>query len=163
MLISSPQLEAKTAGDLIKLARESPSELAYGSFGTGSINHLAVELLQSMAGIRANHFRIAARRPAMTDLIASRIQFTIDGPAALPFIRAGTVKLLGVGSRQRWGVFPDAPTISECGVPGLRVAHLVRPVRAGRHAGTVVDYLNSKLNAGVGSRTGQGKLGEAGR
>ena len=146
MLIAAPQLEAKTAGDLIKLAREKPGELAYGSYGTGSINHLAVELLQSMANIKVNHIPYRGSAPAMTDLIANRIQFTIDGPAALGFIRAGTVKLLGVGSSKRWGVFPDAPTIAEGGVPGyesLTWFGLFAP------AGTpkpVVAYLNGKLN-----------------
>jgi tripartite-type tricarboxylate transporter receptor subunit TctC len=146
MLISSPKLEANSVGDLIKLAREKPGELAYGSYGTGSINHLAIELFQSMAGIKTNHIPYRGSAPAMTDLIAGRIQFTIDGPAALSFIRGGTVKLLAVGSSKRWDVFPDKPTIAEAGVPGyesLTWFGLFAP------AGTpmpVVTLLNAKLN-----------------
>jgi tripartite-type tricarboxylate transporter receptor subunit TctC len=162
MLISSPQLEAKTAGDLIRLARDKPGELAYGSYGTGSINHLAVELLRSLAGIKANHIPYRGSAPAMTDLIANRIQFTIDGPAALPFIRAGTVKLLGVGSKERWNVFPDAPTIAEGGVPGyesLTWFGLFAP------AGTpkpVVAYLNSRLNTVLQSNRSKETLAKLG-
>ena len=121
--------------------------MAYGSFGTGSINHLAIELLSSRwRTSRPTTFRIAVLRPAMTDLIAGRIQYTIDGPAALSFIRAGTVKLLAVGSSQRWAVFPDTPTVAEAGVPGyesLTWFGLFAP------AGTpkpVVTLLNAKLN-----------------
>jgi tripartite-type tricarboxylate transporter receptor subunit TctC len=146
MLIASPTLEVASVGDLIKLAREKPGELAYGSFGTGSINHLAIELFQSMAGIKTNHIPYRGSAPAMTDLIAGRIQYTIDGPAALTFIRANTVKFLAVGSSKRWDFFPDKPTISESGVPGyesLTWFGLFAP------AGTppaIVKLLNGKLN-----------------
>ena len=155
MLISSPKFEANSVGDLIRLAREKPGELAYGSYGTGSINHLAIELFQSMAGIKTNHIPYRGSAPAMTDLIAGRIQFTIDGPAALSFIRGGTVKLLAVGSSKRWDVFPDKPTIAEAGVPGyesLTWFGLFAP------AGTpmpVVTLLNAKLNEVLKSRRSQ--------
>ena len=118
MLVTSQKFEANSVGDLIKMAREKPGEIAYGSFGVGSINHLASELFQSMAGVKTNHIPYRGSAPALTDLIGGRIQYTIDGPAALSFIRAGTVKLLAVGSLKRWSDFPNAPTMSEAGVPG---------------------------------------------
>ena len=162
MLIAAPQLEARTAGDLIKLARDKPGELAYGSYGTGSINHLAVELLQSMTGIKVNHIPYRGSAPAMTDLIANRIQFTIDGPAALPFIRAGTVKLLAVGSSKRWGVFPDAPTIAESGIPGyesLTWFGLFAPAGTPK---SVVAFLNGKLNTALKSDRSKETLAKLG-
>jgi tripartite-type tricarboxylate transporter receptor subunit TctC len=149
MLIAAPDLPASSTADLIKLAREKPGELAFGSFGTGSINHLAIELLQSMANIKTNHIPYRGSAPAMTDLIAGRIQYTIDGPAALSFIKANTVKLLGVGSARRWSVFPDKPTISESGVAGYEALTwfgLFAPAGTPR---TIVDQLNSKLNASL--------------
>jgi tripartite-type tricarboxylate transporter receptor subunit TctC len=150
MLIASPNLEANSVADIIKLARAKPGELAFGSYGTGSINHLAVELFQSMADIKTNHIPYRGSAPAMTDLIAGRIQYAIDGPAALSFIRAGTAKLLAVGSSQRWGVFPDKPTIAEA-VPGyesLTWFGLFAP------AGTpkpILSLLNAKLNQALKS------------
>jgi tripartite-type tricarboxylate transporter receptor subunit TctC len=149
MLIAAPTLPAASAADLIKLARDKPGELAFGSFGTGSINHLAIELFQHMASIKTNHIPYRGSAPAMTDLIAGRIHYTIDGPAALSFIRNNTVKLLGVGSSKRWTVFPDVPTIAEAGVPGyesLTWFGLFAP------AGTpkpVIEMLNGKLNAAL--------------
>ena len=163
MLVTSPKFEANSVADLIKMAREKPGELAYGSFGTGSINHLAIELFQSMAGVKTNHIPYRGSAPAMTDLIAGRIQYTIDGPAALSFIRAGTVKLLAVGSSKRWSVFPDTPTIAEAGVPGyesLTWFGLFAP------AGTpkpVVALLNDKLNEAVKSAKLEGGLRQARR
>jgi tripartite-type tricarboxylate transporter receptor subunit TctC len=149
MLISSSQFEANSVADLIRSGKEKPGSLAYGSFGTGSINHLAIELFLSMAGLQATHVPYRGSAPAMTDLIAGRIQFTIDGPAALSFIRAGTVKLLATGGSRRWGVFPDKPTIAEAGVPGyesLTWFGLFAP--AGTPAPAVA-LLNAKLNDAI--------------
>jgi tripartite-type tricarboxylate transporter receptor subunit TctC len=145
-LIASPTLDVATVGDLIKLAHARPGELAYGSFGTGSINHLAIELFQSMAGIRTNHVPYRGSAPAMTDLIAGRIQYSMDGPAALTFIRAGTVKFLAIGSRKRWGFFPDKPTISESGVPNYESLTWFGLFAPAGTPGAVVKLLNGKLN-----------------
>ena len=149
MLISSKQFEANSVADLIKIAKAKPGSLSFASYGTGSINHLAIELLQSMAGIEATHVPYRGSAPAMTDLIAGRIQFTIDGPAALSFIRADTIKLLATGGSKRWSVFPDKPTIAEAGVPGyesLTWFGLFAP--AGTPA-PVVAMLNAKLNEAI--------------
>ncbi len=161
MLIAAPDLPASSTADLIKLAREKPGELAFGSFGTGSINHLAIELLQSMANIKTNHIPYRGSAPAMTDLIAGRIQYTIDGPAALSFIRANTVKLLGVGSARRWNVFPDKPAISESGVPGYEALTWFGLFAPAGTPQTIVDQLNSKLNASLvtSARESFAKLG----
>jgi tripartite-type tricarboxylate transporter receptor subunit TctC len=146
MLIVSPTLQANSVADFIRLAKEKPGELAYGSFGTGSINHLASELLQSMADIKTNHIPYRGSAPALTDLIAGRIQYTIDGPAALPFINAGTVKLLAVGSSQRWNVYPNTPTIAEAGVPGYEALTWFGLFAPAGTPKPVVSYLNAKLN-----------------
>jgi tripartite-type tricarboxylate transporter receptor subunit TctC len=146
MLIASPKLEVNSLGDLIKLARERPGELAYGSFGTGSINHLAIELFASMAGIRTNHIPYRGSAPLMTDLIAGRIHYTMDGPAALSFIRAGSVKLLAVGSSKRWGFFPDKPTIAESGVPGYEALTWFSLFAPAGTPPAIVKLLNGRLN-----------------
>ena len=150
LLITWPKLQVNTVEDLIMTAHEKPGELAYGSFGTGSINHMAIELFQSMAGIRTNHVPYRGSAPAMTDLIAGRIQYSLDGPAALSFIRADTVRFLGIGSMKRWAVFPDTPTISESGVPGyesLTWFGLFAPAGTPR----TVAYLNARLNEALES------------
>lgn len=149
MLISSAQFGANSVADLIKAGKDKPDSLSFGSYGTGSINHLAIELFLSMAGIQATHVPYRGSAPAMTDLIAGRIQFTIDGPAALSFIRAGTVKLLATGGSERWNVFPEKPTIAEAGVPGyesLTWFGLFAP--AGTPA-PIVALLNAKLNEAI--------------
>jgi tripartite-type tricarboxylate transporter receptor subunit TctC len=146
MLVTSQKFEADSVGDLIKMAREKPGEIAYGSFGVGSINHLASELFQSMAGIKTNHIPYRGSAPALTDLIGGRIQYTIDGPAALSFIRAGTVKLLAVGSLKRWSDFPNAPTMSEAGVPGYEATTWFGLFAPAGTPKPIVAFLNEKLD-----------------
>src|ERR1700730_3342568 len=162
LLIASPTLDVATVGDLIKLAHARPGELAYGSFGTGSINHLAIELFQSMAGIRTNHVPYRGSAPAMTDLIAGRIQYSMDGPAALTFIRAGTVKFLAIGSRKRWGFFPDKPTISESGVPNYESLTWFGLFAPAGTPGAVVNLLNGKLNEALAADHVKGSFNQLG-
>jgi tripartite-type tricarboxylate transporter receptor subunit TctC len=120
VLIVPPSSPAQTVGDLIAMARHAPGELSFGSYGTGSINHLAAELFDSMAGIKANHIPYRGAAPALTDLVAGRLHYTFDGVAtSLGYARAGTIRMLGVTAPQRASILPDLPTIAEQGLPGF--------------------------------------------
>jgi tripartite-type tricarboxylate transporter receptor subunit TctC len=146
LLITHPSVPARSAKELIALARSKPGELNYASFGNGSINHLGAELFNAMANIEVRHIPYRGGAPALADLIAGRTQYTFDGTAALPAIRAGQVKLLAVGSAQRWHVFPDVATVHESALPGFDLATwygLFAPAKTPR---PVIDFLNAKLN-----------------
>ena len=148
LLIVPPTLPAKSVAELIALARSKPGELSFGSYGTGSINHLGAELFNSMAGIQTNHIPYRGSAPAMTDLLAGRLHYLFDGVStSLGYMQAGTVRSLGVAAPARSPILPQQPTISEAGLPGFDTMvwfGLFAP------AGTpkpVVDLLNSKANA----------------
>src|SRR4030095_3431179 len=95
LLIVPPSLPAKSVTELIALARSKPGELSFGSYGTGSINHLGAELFNSMAGIQANHVPYRGSAPAITDLIAGRLHYLFDGVStSLGYMQAGTVRSL---------------------------------------------------------------------
>src|SRR5689334_9507532 len=81
VLAANNAVPVKTAADLIALAKAKPGELSFGSYGTGSSNHLVAELFNSMAGIEANHIPYRGSAPMMTDLIGGRIQFPFRGLA----------------------------------------------------------------------------------
>src|SRR3954467_12027869 len=120
VLAANNALPVRTAADLIALAKAKPGELSFGSYGTGSSNHLVAELFNRMAGIQANHIPYRGSAPMMTDLIGGRIQYAFDGVATtLGYIRGGTVRLLGVSGAKRSPVLPDDPTIAESAVPGF--------------------------------------------
>jgi tripartite-type tricarboxylate transporter receptor subunit TctC len=164
LLLIVPQASpVKNVGELIALGRSRPGELSFASYGTGSINHLGAELFNSMAGIQANHVPYRGSAPAMTDLIAGRIDYMFDGVStSLGYLQAGTIRVLGVAGPNRSPVVPDQPTIAEAGLPGYDTMvwfGLFAP------AGTpkpVVELLNRKTNAVLASpqvRKGLEKLG----
>jgi tripartite-type tricarboxylate transporter receptor subunit TctC len=152
LLIVPPSLPVKNVSDLIALGRSRAGELSFGSYGTGSINHLGAELFNSMAKIQANHVPYRGSAPAMTDLIAGRLNYMFDGVStSLGYLQAGTIRVLGVAGPDRSPVLPDQPTISEAGLPGYDTMvwfGLFAP------AGTpqpIIDVLNSKTNAVLAS------------
>jgi tripartite-type tricarboxylate transporter receptor subunit TctC len=147
VLLANNTVPAKSTAELIALAKAKPGELSFGSYGTGSSNHLVAELLNTMAGIRTNHVPYRGSAPMMTDLIGGRIQFAFDGVAAtLGYIRGGSVRLLGVSSMKRTPLHPDEPTIAESAVPGFNASvwfGLFAPAGTPKAA---VDLLNGKIN-----------------
>jgi tripartite-type tricarboxylate transporter receptor subunit TctC len=162
MLIAGPQANVKSVGDLVAAAKARPEQLSFGSFGTGSINHLAAELFNSMAGIKTIHVPYRGSAPAMTDLIGGRIDFAFDGPTALSYINAGTVSLLGVANPTRWSVLPDRPTVSESGVPGFVTITWFGLFAPAGTPKPIVDLLNSKMNVALSSaatKEGLAKIG----
>jgi tripartite-type tricarboxylate transporter receptor subunit TctC len=149
MLLASNSFEAKSVKELIALAKAKPGQLNYASYGNGSINHLAGELFASLADIDVTHVPYRGSAPAMTDLIAGRVQYTFDGPAALGQVKGGKVRLLAVTGRQRWSVFPDVPTVAESGVPGFDVVTWFGLFAPGGTPRPIVDLLNAKANAAI--------------
>lgn len=120
VLAVHPDVPAKTIADLIKLARDQPGKLNFGSPGTGTPPHLAGELFKRMAGLDLVHVPFKGGAPAMAELIAGRLTFTIEGPAIqLQQIKAGRLRALAITSAERVATLPDIPTVAEAGVPGF--------------------------------------------
>jgi tripartite-type tricarboxylate transporter receptor subunit TctC len=119
LLVVHPSVPAKSVGELVAHAKANPGQLNFGSSGTGSPQHLGNELLQQIAGIKMSHVPYKGAAPAVTDLLAGRIQVWIGASnSLLPHIRAGTVRVLGTTASQRFSVLADTPTVAEAGVPG---------------------------------------------
>lgn len=106
--------------DLVALARQRPGQITYGSFGPGSLAHLTVEVLQLAANVRFEHVPYRGAAPMMTDLLAGRIGFGMSSPpTAVPAVREGRVRGIGVTSRERISALPDTPSLVESGYPDL--------------------------------------------
>jgi tripartite-type tricarboxylate transporter receptor subunit TctC len=121
-LIINPTLPAKTLAEFIAYAKSKPGELAYGSAGNGSPQHLGAEMLRSAAGIDIRHVPYRGSVPAMLDVIAGHIPFMIvDLQPALQQIREGKVRVLGVTTPKRVAAAPDIPTLAEAGLPGFEL------------------------------------------
>jgi tripartite-type tricarboxylate transporter receptor subunit TctC len=120
-LIINPQIPAKTLSEFIAYAKANPG-LAYGSAGNGSPQHLGAEMLKAAAGIEIRHVSYRGSVPAMLDVIAGHIPFmVVDLQPALPQIREGSVRVLGVTTAKRVAAAPDIPTLAEGGLPGYEL------------------------------------------
>jgi len=120
-LIVNPQLPVKTLAEFIAYAKSNPG-LAYGSAGIGSPQHLGSAMLQAAAGIDIRHVPYRGSVPAMLDVIAGHISFMVmDLQPALPQMRDGKVRVLGVTTAKRVTAAPDIPTLAEGGLPGYEL------------------------------------------
>jgi tripartite-type tricarboxylate transporter receptor subunit TctC len=118
-----PSLPAKTVAEFVAYAKQNPGKLNFGSAGTGGTIHLAGEMFKQMAGIDMVHVPYKGAGPALTDLLSGNIQVMFDTlSTALPPIKSGLLRPLGVSSGQRSPDLPDVPTIAESGYPDYRVS-----------------------------------------
>ena len=115
-----PSVPAKTVAEFVAYAKQNPGKLNFGSAGTGGTIHLAGEMFKQMAGIEMTHVPYKGAGPALTDLLSGNIQVMFDSMGtALPPVKAGLLRPLGVSSTQRSPDLPDVPTIAESGLPGF--------------------------------------------
>ncbi|MGZ5124573.1 MAG: tripartite tricarboxylate transporter substrate binding protein [Burkholderiales bacterium] len=122
-LVVHPSVPAKTAKDLVAIARAKPGQLNYTSSGVGSINHMAMEVFKSAAKIDAVHIPHKGMAPALTDLMAGNVQIVIVSlPSVTAQMKSGRLRALGVTSAKRTTFMPELPTISESGVPGYEAS-----------------------------------------
>jgi tripartite-type tricarboxylate transporter receptor subunit TctC len=120
VLLAGPKLRAASVQDVIAQARERPGGIAIASQGNGTLSHLAAELFKSMAKIDLLHVPYKGTAPAMTDLLGGQVELMFDNLiTAMPHVKSGKLRLLGVGGEQRIAAFPDVPAISEL-LPGFR-------------------------------------------
>lgn len=109
----------KTMADLLKAAREQPGKINYGSSGTGSVLHLAGELLKSKAGVDMMHIPYKGGNALITDVMSGQIQVSFLAiPSALAQVQAGKLRALAVSTPDHVAVLPDVPTLDEAGVKG---------------------------------------------
>lgn len=119
ILVVHPSLPARSVKELIALAKARAGEIAFASGGHGSYSHLSLELFNTMAGIRMLHVPYKGSGPAVIDLLAGHVSAMISNAlSAIPHVRSGRLRALGVTSAKRAAVMPDVPAIAEAGVPG---------------------------------------------
>jgi tripartite-type tricarboxylate transporter receptor subunit TctC len=118
VLVAHPSVPVNSVKELIALAKSKPGTLTFASAGNGQSNHLSGEIFKSMAGIDMVHVPYKGSAPGMTDTIAGNISVMfVDILSALPQIKAGRLKALGVTGSVRSPALPDVPTIQESGLP----------------------------------------------
>ena len=122
VLVVHPSLPATSVKELIDYAKKNPGKLSYGTPGVGNPNHVGGLLLNRMAGIDLVHVAYKSGPPALIDLLGGQILVAmLSMSTAMPQVRSGKLRLLGVLEAQRAKGAPDTPTIAEAGVPGYAV------------------------------------------
>ena len=147
VVVVHPSLPVKNMKDLVALAKSKPGELAYGSSGSGAINHLTGELFNSMTGTKLVHVPYKGGGPAAVALLSGEIALIFGEPASLVgYIKAGRVRPIAVTSAKRSLSFPELPTVSESGVPGYEVTSWNGMLAPAGTPPEIVRRLNTELN-----------------
>jgi tripartite-type tricarboxylate transporter receptor subunit TctC len=151
VFVVTNSLPVKSVKEFIAYAKAHPGQLNYGA-GLGTPPHLLSTLLKTKADIDAVYVPYKGSAASVTDLLAGRVQFTIDGLITLyPLIRDGKVRALAIARGERWPTLPDVPTLVESGFPDFTIdAWTGVAVPAGTPA-AIVDKLNGAINAGLTS------------
>ena len=148
VLVAHPSVPVKSLKDLVALAKAKPGSLTIASQGTGTVSHLEAEMLQQMAGIELVHVPYKGSAPAVVDLVGGRVEIMFDSIAsAMPQIKAGKLRAIGVAADKRASVLPDVPTIAESGLPGYRAESLLGILVPAQTPRAIVDRLNRELVA----------------
>jgi tripartite-type tricarboxylate transporter receptor subunit TctC len=124
ILVVHPSVPAKNVKELIALARAKPDSITFGSPGNGTTGHLATEIIKSAGKVKMVHIPYKGAVPAFTGLLGGEIAVYMSSiQPALPMLKAGRVRALGVTSAKRIPTLPDVPTIAESGLPGYEVTN----------------------------------------
>jgi tripartite-type tricarboxylate transporter receptor subunit TctC len=151
MMAAGPSLAAKTVREVIALAKAKPRQINYGSGGSGSSSHLAMELFKSMAQVDITHVPYKGTGPLITDMLGGQIALTIASAVPLtPQVKAGKLRALGVTGPRRSPAFPDVPAIAET-VPGYEVVNWFGIVAPAGTPKAVVTRVNAELNKALKS------------
>jgi len=122
VLVVNPSLPSKSVKQLIEFARSRPGELNFGSPGAGSLSDLCAELFDVMAGVKMTHVPYKGSGGALADVLAGRVPvYYMNLMLALPYLKDGRLRALGVTSSQRSPITPEIPTIDEAGLPGYEM------------------------------------------
>lgn len=147
VLIVSPKSPATSVKELIALAQVQPGRLNYGSSSVGGSPHLSSEMLKVMTRTYITHIPYRGSAPALQDLIGGQIDMMIDNlPAALPHIRSGRVRALGVTTLKRTPTLPEVPTLDEAGLKGFDSQGWFAVLAPAGTPQPIVDRLNAEVN-----------------
>src|SRR5688572_27650013 len=118
VLIVHAGVPAKSVAEFIAHAKAKGGAMPYASSGSGSVQHLAMEMFRNLAGFQAVHVPYAGSAPALLEIVAGRVDASITlPPAAIPHIKTGRLRALAAASTQRLSALPDVPTLTEAGYP----------------------------------------------
>ena len=162
VLVVHPSVAASSVKDLIALAKAKPGVLNFASVGTGTSPHLGGELFKALAGVDVVHVPYKGTAPAMTDLLAGRVQFMFTSmPTVLAHVKGGKLKLLATGGTKRSAAIGGTPPIAET-LPGFELVTWYGIFGPARTPAAIVSRLNVEIGKALADATVQQRLGAQG-
>ena len=148
-----PSVPARNLKELITLAKANPGKLTFGTAGPGSVSHLGIEMLKSMANVNFLHVPYKGVAPAMISLLGGETDLLYDPVlTSLPHVKAGKIRALAIGAGKRSPLLPEVPTVAESGVPGFEASSwfgIVAPAATPRE---IVARLHATLVRTIGDK-----------
>jgi tripartite-type tricarboxylate transporter receptor subunit TctC len=162
VLVIHPSLPAKTLPEFVALAKRNPGRLSYATSGVGGIQHLAMVLLESRAGIRLTHVPYKGGSSAVVDILSGEVPVNFNSVlGALPFVQAGKLRALGVTTAQPSAAMPGVPTIASV-YPGFELTSWLALYAPPGTPAALVDQLNRDVNAALNVPESKRRLTELG-
>jgi tripartite-type tricarboxylate transporter receptor subunit TctC len=147
LLVIHPSMPIRTVRELIAMAKAKPGQLNYASTGSGSSNHMSMELFKMMTQTDIVHIPFKGSAPALTDLMGGHVMMIFDNmPNVLPHVKGGKLRGLAVTSLQRSALAQEIPTVDESGVPGYEVSVWFGVVGPAGIPREIVARLNAEVN-----------------
>lgn len=146
VLVVNPELPVRSVDDLVKLAKEKPGQLSFGTVGPGTMHHLNAEMFKNIFGLDLVHVPYKGTAPALQDVVAGHIHFMFsDLPPAVALIQSGKLRALGVTTAQRVKAAPDLPPLAEAGIPGYNTSSWHTVTTTGGVPKEIVDKLSAEI------------------
>jgi len=163
LVFIAPATTTQSLKELIEAARAKPDSVSYGSIGSGSPQHLAAELLSSMAKARFLHIPYKGSGPLVQDAVGGHVNMAVSSvPPAVPLVRSGKLRALAVTSSARSEALPDVPTMAELGFAGYEFNTWVGVAVPKGTPKEVVDRLRDGMVAALGASEVQATLRDQG-
>jgi len=152
VLVVPARVRAKSVAELVSLARASPGKLSYASAGIGTTFHFCAEMFKDSTGTFILHVPYRGGGPALVDTLSGQVDMSFPTlSAALPHIKAGTLRALAVTSTTRSSLLPDLPTMQEAGVKDFQFTQWLALLAPAGTPREVVLRLNAALKTALGS------------
>jgi len=147
LLICNQQQPARTVKDLVELCKKNPGGVSFGSAGTGSAQHLALEMFMLQAGVKAIHVPYKGSGPMLTDLIGGQVQYSFDTmTAATPHVKSGKAVAIAQTRLKRASGHASVPTMAESGFPGFEATTWYGLVGPGKMSPGLAKRINEDVN-----------------